>query len=83
MIVTLWLDTALRKDPKYIEWSMKERLSEPLVYKTLLNYKAKHFQERTLTELRQNSFQALVKFTTLDRNLKLFKAVWKPKNTAA
>ena len=48
-VLTLWLDTALKKDPKYIEWAIKERRSEPLVYKIMLNYKAKHFQERIQT----------------------------------
>ena len=52
MMMTLWLDTSVRKDPKYIEWAMKDRLSEPLVYEILLNYKGKYYEERLQTELK-------------------------------
>ena len=65
----------MKKDPKFIEWNLKERQNEPLVYETLLNYKSKHLQERTGVELKQSCYAALLKFTTLDRNLKLFKEV--------
>ena len=74
-MLNLWLDIALKKDPKYIEWNLKERQNEPLVYETLLNYKARHLLDRARAELQQNCFLALIKFTTLDRNLKLFKDV--------
>ena len=72
-MLNLWLDIALKKDPKYIEWNLKERQNEPIVYETLLNYKQKYLQERAGAELKQDCFTALAKFTTLDRDLKLFK----------
>ena len=50
-MLNLWLDIALKKDPKYIEWNLKERQNEPIVYETLLNYKAKHLLDRAKAEM--------------------------------
>ena len=50
-MLNLWLDIALKKDPKYVEWNLKERQNEPLVYETLLNYKARHLLDRARAEL--------------------------------
>ena len=73
--MNLWLDVALKKDPKFIEWNLKERKNEPIVYETLLNYKLKYLEERAQAEMKQSCYLALMKFTSLDRNLKLFKDV--------